>query len=351
MVKESVTIRDVAAHAGVSKSTVSKYLTSTPYVSSEARERIERAVTELGYRPNGSARALVGGRTRFIGVLVPSIANPYQADLLQGIEHAAAPHQLGTLLAISDNDRPRERDLLKGLLKSGADGLIVSSAHAQDAEVLALRRAGIPVVLAGRHIAEGDIDYVVIDNCAGAGLAVEHLISLGHHRIAHVPGPTSVLDFAERAAGYEETLTRHGIPIQPELCAPQLPEPGYGRAAIRALLALPPDRRPTAVFASVDWIALGVVAEAVRSGLSVPGDLSVIGFDNVSFCELTAVPLTTIDARPQLVGRRAVDVLAARIAGGYQDAGVIREMLPPALVERGSTGPPKNPGTTAHRDR
>lgn len=341
MAGRSVTIRDVAAHAGVSKSTVSKYLTSTPYVSQDARERIERAVDELGYRPNGSARALVGGQTRFIGVLVPSIANPYQADLLEGIEREAAPRQLGTLLAIADNDTSRERDLLSGLLKSGADGLVVTTAHAEDTEVAALRRAGIPVVLAGRHIEGDDIDYVVIDNHRGATLAVDHLVALGHRRIAHIPGSLTVLDFAERAAGYEKALNRHGSLTPQLLGGDRPPSPEVGRAAVRSLLELPADQRPTAVFAAADWIAVGVVAEAVRRGLHVPGDLSVIGFDNISVCDLATVPLSTIDARPEEVGRRAVARLADRIASGYGHTTVLHGVLKPTLIERLSTGPPK----------
>lgn len=334
MARASVTIRDVAARAGVSKSTVSKYLNSTPYVSAEAKERIEHAVAELGYRPNGSARALVGGQSRFIGVLVPSIANPYQADLLAGIEHAAAPHQLGTLLAIADNDASRERDLLGGLLKSGADGLIVTSAHAQDSEVRALRQAGIPIVLAGRHIAQEEIDYVVIDNRAGARLAVDHLVELGHQRIAHVPGPLSVLDFAERAEGYRDALRFHGLEPMPLLGGELLPDPEVGRIAVRSLMKLPERERPTAVFAAVDWIASGALAEATQRGIAVPGELSVIGFDNVSFCELTSVPLSTIEAHPERIGRVAVDHLADRIATGYQSGGAVREVLAPTLLVR-----------------
>ncbi|MFF5986801.1 LacI family DNA-binding transcriptional regulator [Prauserella flavalba] len=341
MAKDSVTIRDVAARAGVSKSTVSKYLTSTPYVSADARERIERAVAELGYRPNGSARALVGGRSRFVGVLVPSIANPYQADLLAGIERAAAPHQLGTLLAIADNDEPRERELLQGLLKSGADGVIVTSAHAQDAEVQALRRAGIPVVLAGRHIAAPEIDSVVIDNRQGARLAVDHLVELGHRQIAHIPGPLTVLDFAQRAEGYRDALREHGLEPLPLLGGDRLPDPERGREAVRALMELPEAERPTAVFAAVDWIAVGVLAEASKRGIEVPGELSVIGFDNVSFCELTAPSLSTVDAHPERIGQRAVDRLADRIASGYRDEPGSREVLAPTLVVRSSTGEPK----------
>lgn len=341
MSKDSVTIRDVAARAGVSKSTVSKYLTSTPYVSGEARARIETAISELGYRPNSSARALVSGRTRFLGVLVPSIANPYQADLLEGIERAAAPRNLGTLLAIADNDAPLERSLLNGLLGSGADGLIVSSAHAEDAEVIALRHSGIPVVLAGRHLAGDDVDYVVIDNHEGARIAVDHLVGLGHRRIAHVGGPTSVLDFAQRSRGYAHAMREHGLEALPALCPERLPSPDYGREALRALARLPARERPTAVFASVDWIALGLLAEATRQGLVVPGDLSVIGFDNFSYCELTPVPLTTIDARPEYMGQRAVDLLASRISSGYDHDGIVQEVVEPTLVLRASTGAPK----------
>jgi DNA-binding LacI/PurR family transcriptional regulator len=348
--KDSVTIRDVAARAGVSKSTVSKYLTSTPYVSADARERIERAVAELGYRPNASARALVGGPTRFIGVLVPSIANPYQADLLAGIERAAAPHHLGTLLAIADNDTPRERELLQGLLKSGAYGLIVTSAHAEDAEVEALHRAGVPLVLAGRHIAAPQIDSVVIDNRRGARLAVDHLVQLGHKRIAHIPGPLTVLDFAQRAEGYRDALRAHGLEPMPLLGGDQLPDPERGREAVRALVDMPENQRPTAVFAAVDWIAVGVLAEASRRGIEVPGDLSVIAFDNVSFCELTTPPLSTVDAHPEQIGQRAVDKLVKRMSSRFSDESSTNELLAPTLVVRSSTGEPKHePHTKAPR--
>lgn len=342
--KQRITIRDVANHAGVSKSTVSKYLTSTPYVSDEAARHIENAINELGFRPSGAARAMSGGTTQYIGMLVPSISNPFQADLLEGIQRAAAPRNLSTLLAISEPDRERERELIRGLTKSGADGLIVTSSHDNDEETEELMRTGLPVVLAGRHVSSTTLDSAYVDNRLGAASAIRHLLALGHHKIAHVPGPVSVLDFKERAEWHERYFNEAGFKsIHLSVSEALQPGPETGKEAVRSLMQLPKSKRPSAVFAGADWIALGVLAEAARVGLKVPEDLSVVGFDNASICELSSPPLTTVDGQPGELGKLAVDLLHRRIQSTEPtNLQTDHRIVDPQIVERESTCAPRS---------
>ena len=334
---KQVTIVDVARRAGVSKSTVSKHLTARPYVSEAAKTRIARAIQELGYRPNRMAQGLAAGRSGLVGVLVPSIANPYQADLVAGIDREATACGNSILLASADRERAREHRVLDGLVRSGVDGLIVTSAYVGDTELARLHAAGVPIVLAGRHVSDVEVDYVVVDSRQGARLAVEHLAELGHRSIAHVAGPSTILEFRDRRRSYQDTLRRRGLPQDKRLVVSGQPTPQLGREAVERLLALPSADRPTALFAAADWVALGAMGAAQGAGLAVPGDLSIVGFDNISFCEVLGTPLTTVDGQPQEIGRRAMQMLQRRLGGNLTDADPQREILAAELVVRGST--------------
>lgn len=335
MSRKQVTIREVAALAETSISTVSKYLNSRPYVSEQARERVAAAIKALEYVPNHSARSLVRGQSGIVGVLIPSFQNPYQSDLLDGMNSSAAMLGIKLLVATSGNASKSDNHMLTGLLNSGVDGIIMTSAHMTDRNLIKPIAARIPVVLAGRHIDDEEIDYVVIDNCTGGKLAASHLAKLGHQQIAYIDGPSDIVDFSERRAGFMRQLQEYRLELDEKLVFSGSPTSDFGRSITRAVMSRRKSARPTAIFAAADWIAIGALAEARALGIKVPDDLSVIGFDNVSLWHLSGTPLTTIDAQPSKVGQRALTLLMRRIQGDVRPS--FHERLKPTLVIRAST--------------
>lgn len=339
--RRAVTIRDVAQRAGVSKSTVSKLLTGTPYVSAPARSAIESAIEELGYEPNSAARSLTTGRTGFVGVVVASVLNPFYTQLVHAIDEEAARLGYAIMLASADRDPDREQRIVQGLAQRGVDGLLFASTYAADREVIALQGGGTPFVLASRHLTDVDVDYVIVDSFRGARMAVDHLLELGHRRIGHIGGPGRVLQMRERRAGHVAALADAGIAADDDLLVQSTQTSmEAGRAGLARLLDLPARRRPTAVFTATDFLAMGVLLEARARGVGVPGDLSLVGFDNVYVGELADPPLTTIDSRITELGRRATRLLVDRITR-TGDPAPRHDVLQPDLVVRASTAPPR----------
>jgi LacI family transcriptional regulator len=304
-------------------------------VSQATAARIEAAINELDFRPNPLARGLVTRRTGLIGVVVASLANPFYTDLIQAIDAEARRLGFNLILAQTDRDPAREHDLVQAIRHKGVDGMILASAYLTDEEVARLRGAGVRFVLASRYLEDVEADHVIVDNARGARLAVDYLIDLGHVRIAHLAGPQSVLPFRDRKAGYLATMREADQPTSDELVVHGSLGFEFGRRGLARLLELPRKRRPTAVFACTDFVAIGVLEEARSRGVAVPADLSVVGFDNVSFGAMARVPLTTVDSQIEQVGRRAVQVLADRI-GGHGPGTAHHEVLEPRLVIRES---------------
>jgi LacI family transcriptional regulator len=333
----AITIKNVAQQAGVSKATVSKYLTGRPYVSQETAARIQAAIDDLNFKPNGLARSLVTRRTDMLGVVVANIGNPFYTDLVQAIDAEARSLGFNIILAQTDRDPSRERDLVQAMQQKGVDGLIFASVHMDDVEVVRLKRSGVNLVLASRYLTDADIDSVTVDSVKGAWLVVDYLINLGHRRIAHLAGPESVLPIRDRKEGYLAALREANVPSDKDLIVHGSTGFDAGRAGLSRLLELPRDRRPTAIFTCNDLVALGVLEEARNRGLEIPEDLSVAGFDNISFGAISRVPLTTIDSSIGELGRRAVRMLAERLDAKDKALPPRYEVLQPHLLVRGST--------------
>ncbi|GGZ16849.1 LacI family transcriptional regulator [Streptomyces olivaceoviridis] len=325
------TIRDVAERAGVSKSLVSLVLRGSGPVRPEKREAVLRAVRELGYRPNAAARSLSEQRTRTIGVLLDDLRNPWFVELLDGLNsllHAAGLHML---LADARLGRRMGHDLAEPFLDLGVDGLVVVGTVPDAGGLGALARR-MPVVVAGAREAQPPgVDVVAGDDERGARLATEHLLGLGHRRIAHLAGHGAV--GALRRRGFETAMRAHGA--EPLVEPGDLTEEGGYRGTVRLLSR--PDR-PTALFAVNDMAAVGALSAAGEVGLRVPGELSVTGYDNTSISRLRHLWLTTVDTAPHEVGRRAARCLLDRFErpGGE---GRVR-LATPTLEIRGTTGPP-----------
>ncbi|POX50159.1 LacI family transcriptional regulator [Streptomyces sp. Ru71] len=325
------TIRDVAERAGVSKSLVSLVLRGSDQVRPEKRDAVLRAVRELGYRPNAAARTLSERRSRTVGVLLHDLRNPWFVELLDGMNPPLREAGLHMLLSDARLGRRAGHDLAEPFLDLGVDGLVVVGTL-PDPAGLARVAERLPVVVAGaREPVLPDVDMVAGDDEQGARLVTEHLIGLGHRRIAHIGGHGAVGELRRR--GYTSALAAHGL--DPVVERGDLTEEGGYRATVRLIARA---ERPTAVFAVNDMTAVGALSAAAELGLSVPRDISVAGYDNTGISRLRHVWLTTVDNAGHEVGRRAARCLLDRFEGR---AGTSRVRLTtPALETRGTTGRP-----------
>ncbi|MFI7407722.1 LacI family DNA-binding transcriptional regulator [Streptomyces sp. NPDC049627] len=327
------TIRDVADRAGVSKSLVSLVLRGSDQVRPEKREAVLRAVRELGYRPNAAARSLSEQRTRTVGVLLNDLRNPWFVDMLDGLNSLLHDNGLHMLLADARLNRRAGQDPTGPLLDLRVDGLVVVGTLPDPAALEAVA-ARMPVVVAGARepVPEG-VDVVAGDDERGARLVAEHLIGLGHRRIAHIAGYGAVGELRRRS--FEATMREQGLADEAVVEPSDMTEEGGYRATVR-LLNRP--ERPTAVFAVNDIAAIGALSAAEELGLRVPRDLSVVGYDNTSIARLRHVWLTTVDNTSHEVGRRAARCLLDRFTGSGGASRV--QLATPALEIRGSTAPP-----------
>jgi DNA-binding LacI/PurR family transcriptional regulator len=328
----AITLHDVALRAGVSIKTVSNVVNGYAHVSDATRSRVEKAVAELDYRPNLSARSMRGGRSGILALAVPELGVPYFAELAQSIIRAADREGFTVLIDQTEGRLDRERLVCQGIRSQLIDGLIFSPL-ALDSDELAARTDHIPMVLLGERIA-GTVDHVVIDNIEAARQAVGHLAGLGRTRIAAVgaqyskTGETARL----RLAGYKAALADAGLPFRPELVAET---PSFhrhdGAAAITRLLDT--GARPDAVFAFNDLTAIGVLRACYDRGVQVPGDVAVIGFDDLEEGRYAVPALSTISPDKDFIGQTAVRLLAERLAGSAQGGSPAKEVIAPHRLE------------------
>ena len=323
------TIRDVAAAAGVSKSLVSLVLQDSAKVGPAKRAAVERAIAALGYRPNATARHLSQRRTSTVGVLLNDLRNPWYVDCLEGL--AAALGERGYRMYLGDSRLDSRTDdlLTQGFLDFPVDGLVLVGTMPLTERLREATRLVPTVVAASRDVELPGVDVIAGDDRAGATLAVDHLVSLGHRRIAHIAG--GVGRFAElRRDSYRAAMARHGLPPQVET-SDATEEGGY-RAAVRLLGGAD---RPTAVFAVNDVACIGAISAADELGLDLPTDLSVVGFDNTHLAQLRHLWLTSVDIAGHALGRRVGEALLRRIdrPGGP----ATETLLPATLHVRGSS--------------
>lgn len=333
------TIKDVAARAGVSFTTVSHVLNGTRRVSDTSRQRVERAVSEIGYVPSALARALKTCETHVLGVLVPNITNPFFAELTRGVEDAARGLGYSVFLCNCDDEPGRQLGYVQSLLSRRVDGLLLANSAAEASTVSeALRQTPVPTVVVDRTVAGLDADLVRLDNTGGARLATEHLLGLGHRRIACLAGPLAFEVSRARVAGWREALQAAGIEPAPGWLVEGPYHPAQGHAATLGLLANHPDI--TAVCAGNDLLGIGALRAAAERGVAVPRQLSVIGFDGIELGGFVHPGLTTVGQDIRRIGERAAAVLIERIRrGAARHHGPVRELVvTPELILRESTG-------------
>ena len=328
-------IRDVAELANVSTATVSHVVNGTRYVSPELTERVEAALLELDYQPDAVARSLRRGETLTIGLIVPNLEIPFFASVAYSIERAASSHGYSIILGNSDWEKDRESILLQNLVARQVDGLICISAGMSVAQIEPLVNVGTPVVTFERKLLDSGLDAVSIDNYGGAYTATKHLLELGHRRIAAIQGRRMSIVSEERLEGYHDALRDAGLEPNPDyvFSGDYLPEAGK----LAALQILSLQKRPTAIFAFNDLMAMGALRVLGEHGLSVPDEMAVIGFDDIPISQYTTPALTTMRQPLEQMGSLAVDLLLQRIRSeDHYKARHVR--LQPELIIRASTG-------------
>src|SRR4051794_3963301 len=333
------TMNDVARVAEVSIATVSHVINGTRFVSPQRIERVHAAMRDLDYTPDATARSLRVGRTNTIGLVIPDNSNPFFAELARRIEEAGFDAGYTTVLGNSGERPERERQYVGTLLSKRIDGLIIAPFRTVDKALMrVLAKAPIPVVVIDRDDVLPIADVVLHDDAGGGRQAAQHLLELAHEQIVCVAGPPHQGSTPGRLEGFLRALAEAGIVLADDAIAAGDYHFDGGRAATARLLSS--GRRFTALFAANDLMAAGAVRELLAYGLSVPDDVSVVGFDDAPLAEMISPALTTVRQPLQQMADAAVSLLLARMAGDGDDTRA-RQLLPTSLVVRDSTASPR----------
>ena len=344
-----VSIRDVAARAGVSVATVSNVLNRPEIVAQPTRDRVNAAIREYGFVRNESARQLRAGGSRTIGLVVLDVANPFFTDLARGVEDEANSAGLAVILCNSDDQESKEKRYLDLLEEHRVQGVLITPVVDAGPRLEGLQRRGTPVVLVDSRSPSRGQCSVAVDDVHGGDLAVSHLLDAGHDRITFISGPRSIRQVADRYEGAVRALARSGRPPGDlRIIDVGALNVAAGQKAGAELAALPPKNRPSAVFCSNDLIALGVLQEMTRNRIRVPEDIAIVGYDDIDFAAAAAVPLTSVRQPRQQLGRSAARMLMDEVtADTHQHQQVIFE--PELIVRQSTTVPASGPRRRARK--
>jgi LacI family transcriptional regulator len=341
-----VTIADVAKHAGVSTAAVSKVLRNAYGVSADMSQRVRSSMAELGYRPHAAARGL-RGRSFTIGLLLDNIRNPFYGDFLDGVTDALDKTDFQVLVGSAGFSPQSQSRLADAMVDRAMDGLILVAPSMSRAQVIAVAKT-IPTVVVGHHDTADEYDSVVDDDLAGAALVIDHLVALGHRRIAHTSATARAGQWKgrpeqARSDGYRQAMNRHGLGEAVTIAGTSYSEEG-GYQAGRELLDGPNGAnggngsdRPTAIFAGADFAALGVLRAASELGLRIPADLSLVGYDNTTLAASAPINLTSVDQAAHDLGSTAARLLGERMDGRTRS---VLTSTAPQLIVRNTTAPP-----------
>jgi LacI family transcriptional regulator len=331
-------IKDVAIEAAVSTATVSHVINETKFVTEETRKRVLDAIEKLNFYPNANARTLASGRSNIIGLLISDISNPFFPELVKSIEAAAFEQGYNLMLFNTNYDAGRAADYVRRLIELKVAGVALMTAELDPALIDELARREVRVVFNDIGIVSQYMSNIVLDYSAGIEEAVGHLVSLGHTRIAHIAGSSQIRSGVIRREAFITAMKRF-FPDSPEVL---IFEGDFrfesGRLAATNILKL--EELPTALVVANDMMALGAMQELKQAGLSIPHDISIIGFDDIAFASLADPPLTTVCSPRLEIGRRAIEVLIKTIKIPNQSGEEVR--IPTYLITRKSTAPPKN---------
>lgn len=349
--KRLATLADVAKAAGVSRATASRVLSGSTYpVSQELRERILAAAEALNYRPNALARGLKNDSRSVIGVVVPSISNPFYSELIEGIKDIAFEEQIVVLLAPTDGRLHREEQLIDTLIQQRVQGIAVALASGAAEMSQALRKSGVHVVVFDEQFDEQQNevpgDCVAVDYREGARAAAEFLIALGHRRIGFVTAPLTRVNRRQILEGYRKAHAEAGLTVAEELIRVAESEYQYGRHVYELdvggqltekLLDLA--RPPTAIMTNNDLMALGVLQKLYERKIRIPEEMSVVGFDDIAIARMTSPPLTTVRVPKYEMGRWVAEMLLRRFRSEEPLTPVVMKVKP-ELIVRATTAPP-----------
>ncbi len=305
-------IRDVAKLAGVAPITVSRVLNGRKNVAEDTRQRVQQAIDQLHYVPNTLARSLRSRQSHTIGLLVSDITNPFWTTVARGVEDTAAENDYRTILCNTDENSAKETNYLNLLVERRVDGVIIAPATPEKQRLALLKKLKVPCVLIDRRVKGFRADSVYGDSRTGARLLIDHLIDLGHRRIALINGPSTISTAQDRADGYRASLEAHGVAVDKSLIFQGDFKQDSGYRLVKQALACEP--RPTAIFAANNFIALGVLQALQEVGLRVPEDFALVCVDDVPY--LSEIdPFLTVAAQPAYVmGESAARLLVDRLA-------------------------------------
>jgi LacI family transcriptional regulator len=334
-----VSIREVAASAGVSVATVSNVLNRPDIVAQATRDRVHAAIKALGFVRNESARQLRAGRSRTIGLVVLDVANPFFTDVARGVEDEASKSGLSVILCNSDDKQEKETRYLELLEEHRVQGVLITPVFGPDADerLALLQQRGTPVVLVDSRSPSSGQCSVSVDDVLGGDLAMSHLLEAGHSRVAYVGGPASIRQVADRHEGALRALRRAGRAARDlKVIETDALNVSAGQRAGTAIAKIPARSRPTAAFCANDLIALGLLQEMTRRRIRVPEDIAIVGYDDIEFAAAAAVPLSSVRQPRQELGHSAAQLLLEETLGdpAHKHRQVIFE---PELVARQSS--------------
>jgi LacI family transcriptional regulator len=328
-------IREIAKRAKVSTATVSRAINHVPTVDPQLAKRVWKVVDELGYYPNTQARALVSGKSRIFGIVVSEITNPFFPEIVHTFEELAVQNGYEILLASTVHDSKRMRTSVRRMIEQRVDGVAIFTFGMEELLLDDLRLRKVPLVFVDVGRDSPRVSNIRIDYQHGIRQAVQHLAALRHARISFVSGPLHLPSALARKRAFEESMAEIGLKVDPEILVEQDHTMEGGKAALRKLIAL--RDRPTAVLCSNDMTAIGVMREAYDQGISVPQELSVVGFDNIRLSEFMIPPLTTIDMSQTELARIAFKALVSDVSRDTPAEHGVEYALSTNLVLRRST--------------
>lgn len=341
-----VTIKDIAKEAGVAHTTVSRALRGSPLISPEVSERIRRIAAEMHYHPSAAARSLKTHRTQVLGVIVSHIADPFFGEILQGIEDVAQHSGYSLFIASAQHDLEREQSIVKTMREHRVDGVILCSTPFSTGQGKQFLNDDTPIVVINNQAAEEYHYSIYHDDLDGSRQITQHLIELGHRRIAYLGNRRSGRTNLDRLNGYAQQMVRAGLSVPDSyIHEVESGEPESGAAGLEHFLALA--EPPTAIFCFNDLLAIGVLQGLRQAGFCVPRDCSVAGFDNISFSAYTHPALTTLDQPKRQIGAQAaqllLDLLNAPAPAGENPQKKVRAIQGKLLVRESTAPPPLSP--------
>lgn len=306
-----VTIKDIAKEASVSVTTVSRVLNNKPDVNYKTKEKVLQVIKKLNYNPNGLARGLVLQKTYTIGLIIPDICNPYFPEIARGIQDQAKKMGYSVILYNTDNDKKSEIEAIQLLKSKQVDGIILSLSVSNNEELDQLEDHNFPVVQIDRKISGSNSPSVTIDNIISAYNATEYLLQLGHKRLAHITGNLGTKTGQDRLQGFQKAIQAYGVNWNPDYICEGNYSKDSGYQQMKRLLELP--KRPTAIFAANDLMALGAYEAIFDAGLKIPEEITIIGHDDIDVASLIRPGLTTMSQPTYNLGQIAAKMLIQKI--------------------------------------